>query len=107
MCPTPAPPAHLELTTVLNALADPVRLHLVAQLRGENEVACGTFDAPVSKSTLSHHFKVLREAGIIATERVGGRALNTLRKKELDATFPGLIDCILDAQLIQAGAPAA
>jgi DNA-binding transcriptional ArsR family regulator len=107
MRPTPAPPAHLELTTVLNALSDPVRLHLIAQLRGGDEVACGTFDAPVSKSTLSHHFKVLREAGVIATERVGGRALNTLRKKELDAVFPGLIDCVLDAHLAQAGSPAA
>lgn len=104
MRPTPAPPAHLELTTVLNALADPVRLHLVAQLRNTDEIACGTFDAPVSKSTLSHHFKVLREAGIIATERASGRALNTLRREELDNAFPGLIDCVLDAYLTREGA---
>jgi DNA-binding transcriptional ArsR family regulator len=61
----------------------------------------------VSKSTLTHHFKVLREAGIISTERTGTRALNTLRKAELDTAFPGVIDCVLDAYLAQARARAA
>ena len=97
MRPTPAPPAELELSTVLNALADPVRLTLVAQLRERDRIACGTFETDVAKSTLSYHFNVLREAGVIETERVGGRALNTLRRAELDAAFPGLLDPVFAA----------
>lgn len=95
----PAPPARLDLTSVLNALADPVRLHIVAQLRDGAAIACGAFDTTVSKSTLTYHFKTLREAGVITTDRDGSRAMNTLRKNELNLTFPGLIDCILDAYL--------
>jgi DNA-binding transcriptional ArsR family regulator len=95
--PSPEPPARLELSTVLYALADPVRLDLVAQLRERDDIACGTFVTAVSKSTLSHHFRVLREAGVIATQREGGRALNSLRKRELDHAFPGVIDSVLDA----------
>jgi DNA-binding transcriptional ArsR family regulator len=97
MRPIPAPPAELELSTVLNALADPVRLALVAQLGERDRIACGTFETDVAKSTLSYHFNVLREAGVIETERVGGRALNTLRRAELDAAFPGLLDPVLAA----------
>jgi DNA-binding transcriptional ArsR family regulator len=95
----PAPPARLDLPLVLSALADPIRLSLIAQLRGDTEVACGEFDTTVAKSTLSHHFKKLREAGVIATERDGARAVNRLRSDELDAAFPGLLDCVLDAYL--------
>jgi len=89
-------PTVLDVTRVLHALADPVRLGLVRQLRSaEDPIACGRFDAPVAKSTLSHHFRILREAGIIATQRDGGRTLNTLRTRELEDAFPGLLDAIL------------
>ena len=89
-------PVSLEVTAVLQALADPVRLELVRQL-GESDtaIACGRFDTPVAKSTLSHHFKILREAGIIATHREGGQALNVLRTAEMEASFPGLLRAIL------------
>lgn len=85
-------PARLEIIAVLQALADPVRLDLVRQL-GESDtaIACGRFDTVVAKSTLSHHFKILREAGVIATYREGGQALNVLRTAELEASFPGLL----------------
>ncbi|HEY1639988.1 MAG TPA: helix-turn-helix domain-containing protein [Streptosporangiaceae bacterium] len=92
----PQAPAALEVTAVLHALADPVRLDLVRQLsESGTAIACGRFDAPVAKSTLSHHFRILREAGIIATHREGGQALNVLRTAELEASFPGLLAAIL------------
>jgi DNA-binding transcriptional ArsR family regulator len=80
---------------VLHALADPVRLELVRQLyTAEEAIACGAFDAPVAKSTLSHHFRILREAGVIATEPEGGRSMNRVRRQELDDAFPGLLRAI-------------
>lgn len=86
----------LDVTTVLRALADPVRLELVRQLRASDvPIACGTFDVTVAKNTLSHHFKTLREAGVIVTHRKGTQALNTLQEDALDAAFPGLLDAIL------------
>ena len=89
-------PPVLDVTSVLHALADPVRFELVRQLRyAEDPIACGRFDTPVAKSTLSHHFKILREAGIIATHRDRGRTLNTLRTREIDEAFPGLLDALL------------
>jgi len=87
--------ASLDVATVLHALADPVRLELVRQLReSDAAIACGSFDSPVAKSTLSHHFKILREAGIIATHRDGGKSLNVLRDVELEAAFPGLLHAV-------------
>lgn len=101
--PTPAPqrdsaaePVKLDVMAVLRALADPVRLDLVRQLReSERPIACGAFDVTVAKNTLSHHFRTLREAGVIVTHREGTAALNVLREGELDAAFPGLLDAIL------------
>lgn len=88
-------PERLDVTRVLRALADPVRLDLVRQLRqSDSAIACGRFKTSVAKNTLSHHFKTLREAGIIATHRQGGQALNVLREKEIDAAFPGLLEAI-------------
>lgn len=88
----PQPPATLQTTAVLHALADPVRLELVRQLyAAQQPIACGAFDTPVAKSTLSHHFKILREAGIIATEPEGGRSMNRIRRQEVDDAFPGLL----------------
>lgn len=92
---TAATPA-LEVTAVLRALADPVRLELVRQLRFAAEpIACGRFATSVAKNTLSYHFKILREAGVIATHRERGLSLNTLQDEALDASFPGLLDAIL------------
>jgi DNA-binding transcriptional ArsR family regulator len=92
------PPSVLDVTRVLHALADPVRFELVRQLRSaQDPIACGRFDTPVAKSTLSHHFKILREAGIVATTRDRGRTLNTLRTREIEEAFPGLLDAILPA----------
>ncbi|GEB50563.1 transcriptional regulator [Streptomyces cacaoi] len=87
--------AALTFTTVMAALADPVRLAVVARLADagpDGELACSTFALPVSKSTQSGHFKVLREAGVIRQRDEGTRRLNQLRRADLDARFPGLLD---------------
>ena len=86
-----------SLPDVLYALSDPVRLQIVRQLATGGEAACGTFGIRMPKSSLSHHFKVLRDAGVIATYSEGVRRINTLCREELDAAFPGLLDAVLDA----------
>lgn len=87
----------LSLPEVLYALSDPLRLKIVRQLAEEGETSCGTFDVQMPKSSLSHHFKVLREAGVIATREEGVRRLNALRREDLDRAFPGLLDAVLSA----------
>jgi len=88
--------SEIELGTVLHALSDPVRLKIVAALAGdEQERTCGSFDVPVSKSTCTHHFRVLREAGVIHQRQEGTVRLNTLRHEDLEARFPGLLKTIL------------
>ena len=83
---------------VLHALSDPVRLQIVAALAAtDGEPTCGSFDVPVTKSTCTHHFKVLREAGVIHQRQQGTARLNTLRREDLEARFPGLLETILDA----------
>ena len=88
--------ADLELGAVLHALSDPVRLKIVAALAGvDGEANCGSFDVPVTKSTCTHHFKVLREAGVIHQRQEGTSRLNSLRRDDLEACFPGLLETVL------------
>jgi DNA-binding transcriptional ArsR family regulator len=82
------------LAAVLQALSDPVRLH-VLRCAAARERACCEFDLDLPKATLSHHFKVLREAGIIAVRMEGTRRLTSLNRESLDKRFPGLIDAVL------------
>ena len=90
--------SEIELGAVLHALSDPVRLRIVAALAGGVEQqTCGSFDLPVSKSTCTHHFRVLREAGVIHQRREGTARLNSLRREDLEARFPGLLETILGA----------
>jgi DNA-binding transcriptional ArsR family regulator len=88
----------LELSDVLHALSDPARLEIVRRLAHEDEPACGTFDLGLSKATLSHHFRVLREAGIMLVRPEGRRRLLSLRMEDLDARFPGLMDAVLESK---------
>ena len=88
----------IALTQVLHALSDPVRMQIVLKIARSGQVACGAFDIPMPKSTLSHHFKVLREAGILATRREGNEWINSLRHEDLEARFPGVIKAIIAAQ---------
>lgn len=88
----------LQLGAVLHALSDPVRLRIVAELaEGECECTCGSFELPVTKSTCTHHFKVLREAGVIKQRQQGTTRLNKLRRADLETRFPGLLETILRA----------
>lgn len=85
------------LTAVLSALSDPLRLGLVRLLSDGTERQWGELDAPVSNSTLSHHLKVLRSAGVTRTRDEGTRCFVRLRADELDDRFPGLLASVLDA----------
>jgi DNA-binding transcriptional ArsR family regulator len=90
------PEAHeIELSAVLHALSDPTRLMIVEALAGGQERTCKSFGLPVTKSTCTHHFRVLREAGVIHQRLEGTTRLNSLRRVELDARFPGLVDAVL------------
>jgi DNA-binding transcriptional ArsR family regulator len=82
----------------MHALSDPARLTVVRTLARETERPCGTFELGVTKATASHHFKVLREAGLVMTRVDGARRYLTLRREELDARFPGLLDAVLAAE---------
>lgn len=84
----------LELTSVLHALSDPVRLEIVRELAAR-DCHCGDIDVPVTKSTSTHHFRVLRESGVIEQTPEGTARINRLRREDLEARFPGLLDSVL------------
>jgi DNA-binding transcriptional ArsR family regulator len=102
-----AHPDDVTLQTALEAVGDPVRRHILRQLAEVPDwtLACGRFDLPVSKATSSHHFAVLREAGLLEQRDAGTRRLNRLRRPEYDARFPGLLALVLSPEL--AGDPPA
>jgi DNA-binding transcriptional ArsR family regulator len=90
------PPAeHMSLATVLHALSDPVRLEIVRALSADGERSCGALPVPVAKSTLSHHLKVLRDAGLTHTRVVGVQRFVSLREDDVERVFPGLLACVL------------
>ncbi len=93
----PASTGDADLAGILGALSDPIRLRIVAQLADGEEHSCGSFGLPVTKSTCSHHFRVLREAGIIATRTDGKNRFNVLQREQLEQRFPGLLDAVLSA----------
>ncbi|MEU3415417.1 MULTISPECIES: ArsR/SmtB family transcription factor [unclassified Streptomyces] len=85
-----------DLAAVLHALGDPVRLALVRRMAADGESACSPDGMDVPRSTLSNHWRILREAGITETRRAGKARLMTLRRTDLDARFPGLLAAVLD-----------
>lgn len=87
----------MALVSVMAALSDPIRVGLVRVLADGRERGWGELRAPVAKSTLSHHLRVLRDAGITRTRQEGTRCYVTLRRDDLQARFPGLLDAVLDA----------
>ncbi|WP_306327843.1 ArsR/SmtB family transcription factor [Streptomyces venezuelae] len=88
----------IRLEAVLHALSDPVRLRIVRELATERTaLACSHFVLPVTKSTTTHHFRVLRESGVIQQMYRGTAKLNALREDDLEALFPGLLAAILAA----------
>ncbi|MEA2145986.1 MAG: hypothetical protein QOG59_1573 [Solirubrobacteraceae bacterium] len=94
----PHPAVHeIELASVLHALSDPMRLKIVHFLAAGGEHTCKSIDLPVTKSTCTHHFRVLREAGVMSQRLEGTTRLNALRRADLEARFPGLLDSVLRA----------
>lgn len=89
----------LQLTEVLRALADPVRLEIVMRLADGSELPChaAASDLGVHKSTASHHYKILRETGVTHTKQDGRVRWVSLRRADLDTRFPGLLDSVLAA----------
>ena len=95
-----APDLSVDVATVLQSLADPVRLDIVSQIAAAEdggELSCGQLDVPVGKSTCSHHLKNLTCAGVISEREEGTRKFLSLRRDELDRRFPGLLDSVLNA----------
>lgn len=91
-------PAEVTLQAALEALADPVRRSILRQLAASPAWTrtCGMFDLSVTKATGSHHFAVLRNAGLIEQRDDGPRRLNRLRAEEFDRRFPGLLRLVLE-----------
>ncbi|QTE02836.1 ArsR/SmtB family transcription factor [Streptomyces cyanogenus] len=84
-----------DLAAVLHALGDPVRLELVRRMAENGESACSPEGVDVPRSTLSNHWRILREAGITRTRRAGKARLMSLRRTDLDTRFPGLLAAVL------------
>ena len=89
--------ADVDLVGILRALADPVRLQILRVLADglPHPKTEGEWELEVHKSTLSHHFKTLREAGLTRTVIEGRTHTIQLRRAELDARFPGLLDAVI------------
>jgi DNA-binding transcriptional ArsR family regulator len=85
----------LDLPVVLNALADPVRIGIVKMLAEKKEATCACCNTGMPKSAISHHFKVLRESGVIYVRVEGKQRFLSLRTEELNARFPQLLDAVL------------
>ncbi|MFD1148200.1 ArsR/SmtB family transcription factor [Saccharothrix hoggarensis] len=101
MTTTLAHPARdeIRITSVLHALADPVRLRIVRALADcEQGLSCGVLDLGVTASTLTHHVRTLREAGVVHVRPQGTSRISTLRRDDLDALYPGLLDGVLAAR---------
>lgn len=87
----------MELGALFAALADPIRRKVVLTLAAEPEAVrhCSSFDLPVTKATRTHHFRVLREAGLIRQVDLGNARTNQFRLQDLRRRFPGLVDVLL------------
>lgn len=96
--------ADIRLEAVLHALSDPVRLQIVRYLAGlpdGEQAPCSAIDLAVTKSTTTHHFRVLRECGLIQQAYRGTAKMTAIRRRDLDTLFPGLLDALLAADAAQ------
>src|SRR4051812_39333449 len=89
--------ANVTFETAMQALADQTRIEIIRVLAQDGERTCGTFDLGLSKATRSHHFKILREAGVTRTRMEGTTRNVSLRSDEFNARFPGLLDAVIAA----------
>jgi DNA-binding transcriptional ArsR family regulator len=88
----------ITLPGVLGALADPTRLLIVKTLLEQDGClsCCKSVKCSMPKSTISHHFRILREAGLVRTTKKGVENLNTVRVDDINGKFPGLLDSVLN-----------
>ena len=96
----PQPPREeIRIEQVLAALGDPVRLLYVRELAKASPTGmpCGVIPLPVTKSTRTHHLRILRDAGVISMRAEGTRRIACVRRDDLDALYPGLLDGVLGA----------
>ncbi len=84
----------IRLEDVLSALGDPTRLEIVRKLVREGELSCKCLCGETPKSTLSHHFRVLREAGVTQTRICGTQRWVSVREEDLEQRFPGLLGLV-------------
>ena len=88
----------IALPAVMQALSDPCRIAIIRELLGQDRpLACNEVPLEISKATRSHHFEVLRNAGLIHTEVEGTKCMTSLRRGEMEARFPGLLALIAKA----------
>ena len=87
----------IKVSDIFYALSDPTRQSIVKELAEKTVLNSTNFELEVAKSTVSHHLKVLRESGLTQTRLSGTMAFVSLRREDLDARFPGLLDAILGA----------
>jgi DNA-binding transcriptional ArsR family regulator len=95
----------VPLASLLHALSDPTRLEIVRRLysdldsNGEGLACNGASPCALPRATMSNHFMVLRSAGLIESRKQGTMVINRLRRAEVDARFPGLLDAVLQAEV--------
>ncbi|WP_436238954.1 ArsR/SmtB family transcription factor [Paenibacillus sp. LjRoot153] len=87
----------MHLSSVLYALSDPVRLSIVSEICKLGECTCGGIEVAIVKSTMSHHVRTMREAGVVHVRVQGTQRFLSLRKDDLEERFPGLLTAILNA----------
>lgn len=90
----------VELTDIMYALADPTRLEIVVLLaKTGRKMTCGELDLNRPKSSMSHHFKILRSAGLVETIVEGTEHMNSLRLAEIEQKFPGVLTAVIKASI--------
>lgn len=90
--------SQIELTDIMYALSDPARIEIITHLASQSTpMTCSELNCDRPKSSMSHHFKILRESGIVETRIEGKEHFNSLRIAELEKKFPGLMKSILKA----------
>jgi DNA-binding transcriptional ArsR family regulator len=87
----------IELVDVMYALSDPTRLEIVKKLSDGRTKTCRELNGDRPKSSMSHHFKILRDAGVLETRIEGTEHFNALRARDLEKRFPRLLSTILKA----------
>lgn len=97
----------VTIDSVLYALSDPIRRSIVIKLLGCKDMNCSKAACTeLPPSTISFHYKVLRESGLVRSEKKGVEVMNSIRRVEIDKRFPGLLEAILTHHKFPKGSPA-